>query len=200
VQSAASHSKVNPRTLFEAQPGIACVIMRCAHSVRSTTSKETIMARAIPEGYHSVTPYLIIKDAAKAIDFYKRAFGATELMRMPTPEGRIGHAEIRIGDSAIMLADEYPEMGHRSPQSLGGTGVSLMVYVERVDETFKKAIAAGATEVQPLKDQFYGDRSGTLQDPFGHVWTIATHIEDIEPAEMQRRLKQFSEKQQKATQ
>jgi PhnB protein len=162
--------------------------------------KETIMARAIPEGYHSVTPYLIIKDAAKAIDFYKRAFGAIELMRMPTPEGRIGHAEIRIGDSAIMLADEYPEMGHRSPQSLGGTGVSLMVYVERVDETFKKAIAAGATEVQPLKDQFYGDRSGTLQDPFGHVWTIATHIEDIEPAEMQRRLKQFSEKQQKATQ
>jgi PhnB protein len=174
--------------------------MRCAYSVRSTTSKETIMARAIPEGYHSVTPYLIIKGAAKAIDFYKRAFGATELMRMPTPEGRIGHAEIRIGDSAIMLADEYPEMGHRSPQSLGGTGVSLMVYVERVDETFKKAIAAGATEVQPLKDQFYGDRSGTLQDPFGHVWTIATHIEDIEPAEMQRRLKQFSEKQQKATQ
>ena len=158
------------------------------------------MARAIPEGYHSVTPYLIIKDAAMAIDFYKRAFGAMELMRMPTPEGRIGHAEIRIGDSAIMLADEYPEMGHRSPQSLGGTGVSLMVYVERVDETFKKAIAAGATEVQPLKDQFYGDRSGTLQDPFGHVWTIATHIEDIEPAEMQRRLKQFSEKQQKATQ
>ena len=153
------------------------------------------MARAIPEGYHSVTPYLIIKDAAKAIDFYKRAFGATELMRMPTPEGRIGHAEIRIGDSAIMLADEYPEMGHRSPQSLGGTGVSLMVYVERVDETFK-----GATEVQPLKDQFYGDRSGTLQDPFGHVWTIATHVEDIEPAEMQRRLKQFSEKQPKATQ
>jgi PhnB protein len=192
--------KVNPRTLFEAQRGIACVIMRCAYSVRSTTSKETIMARAIPEGYHSVTPYLIIKDAAKAIDFYKRAFGATELMRMPTPEGRIGHAEIRIGDSAIMLADEYPEMGHRSPQSLGGTGVSLMVYVERVDETFKKAIAAGATEVQPLKDQFYGDRSGTLQDPFGHVWTIATHTEDIEPAEMQRRLKQFSEKQQKATQ
>jgi PhnB protein len=168
--------------------------------VRSTTSKETIMARAIPEGYHSVTPYLIIKDAAKAIDFYKRAFGATELMRMPTPEGRIGHAEIRIGDSAIMLADEYPEMGHRSPQSLGGTGVSLMVYVERVDETFKKAIAAGATEVQPLKDQFYGDRSGTLQDPFGHVWTIATHTEDVEPAEMQRRMKQFSEKQQKATQ
>jgi PhnB protein len=124
---------------------------------------------AVPAGYHSVTPYLIVNNADAAIDFYKRAFGATELMRMPTPEGRIGHAEIRIGDSAIMLADEYPEMGHRSPQSLGGTGVSLMVYVERVDETFKKAIAAGATEVQPLKDQYYGDRSGTLQDPLGHL-------------------------------
>lgn len=142
---------------------------------------------SIPDGYHSVTPYLIIKGAADAIDFYKRAFGATELMRMPRPDGRIGHAEIRIGDSAIMLADEHPEMGYRSPQSLGGAGVSLMVYVERVDEVFKRAVASGAKEQQPVKDQFYGDRMGTLQDPFGHTWMLATHIEDVPPDEMRRR-------------
>lgn len=145
----------------------------------------------IPEGYHSVTPYLIINGAAAAIDFYKRAFGATELMRMPTPEGKIAHAEIRIGDSAIMLADESPEMGHRSPKALGGTGVSLMIYLDDVDETFKRAIANGAKELQPLKNQFYGDRSGTLQDPYGHVWTIATHVEDVPPDEMERRAKEY---------
>jgi PhnB protein len=143
--------------------------------------------KSIPAGYHSVTPYLIVKGAADAIDFYRRAFGATELMRMPGPNGRIGHAEIRIGDSAIMLADEHPEMGHRSPLTLGGAGVNLMVYVERVDEVFKRAVASGAKELQPVKDQFYGDRSGTLQDPFGHKWTVATHVEDIAPDEMRRR-------------
>src|SRR5271170_1923189 len=111
--------------------------------------------KAIPDGYHSVTPYLIVKGAANAIDFYKRVFGAVELMRMQSPDGRIGHAEIRIGDSAIMLADEHPEMGYRSPQSLGGAGVSLMVYVEKVDEVFKQAVASGAKEHQPLKNQFY---------------------------------------------
>jgi PhnB protein len=157
---------------------------------RSTTKGETVMAtKSIPDGYHSVTPYLIIKGAAAAIDFYKRAFGATELMRMASPDGKIGHAEIRIGDSAIMLADEH--QGHRSPQSLGGAGVSLMVYVERVDEVFKRAVASGAKELQPVKDQFYGDRSGTLQDPFGHTWTVATHIEDIPPDEMRRRAEKF---------
>jgi PhnB protein len=159
--------------------------------------KETIMATAtksIPDGYHSVTPYLIIKGAADAIDFYKKAFGAVELMRMPSPDGRIGHAEIKIGDSAIMLADEYPEMGYRSPQSLGGAGVSLMVYVELVDEVFKRALATGAKELQPVKDQFYGDRSGTLQDPYGHTWTIATHVEDIQPDEMRRRAEKFMQK------
>jgi PhnB protein len=144
-------------------------------------------SKSIPAGYHSVTPYLIVKGAADAIDFYRRAFGATELMRMPGPNGRIGHAEIRIGDSAIMLADEHPEMGHRSPLTLGGAGVNLMVYVERVDEVFKRAVASGAKELQPVKDQFYGDRSGTLQDPFGHKWTVATHVEDIAPDEMRRR-------------
>lgn len=153
------------------------------------------MARAIPQGYHSVTPYLIIKGAADAIDFYKRAFGATEVMRMASPDGKIGHAEITIGDSHIMLADEYPQMGHRSPQSIGGTGVSLMVYLEGVDEVFKRAIAAGAKELQPIKDQFYGDRSGTLQDPFGHVWTLATHVEDIPPEEMRRRAEKYMQQQ-----
>jgi PhnB protein len=154
--------------------------------------------KAIPEGYHSVTPYLVCKGAAQAIDFYKRAFGATELFRMDAPDGRIGHAEIKVGDSPIMLADEYPESGHRSPQSLGGTGVSLMVYVDRVDDTFKQAIGAGAKELQPLKDQFYGDRSGTLQDPFGHVWTIATHVEDVAPEEMHRRIEKYKQQGQQA--
>jgi PhnB protein len=149
---------------------------------------------AIPDGYHSVTPYLIVKGAAAAIDFYTRAFGATELMRMPSPEGRIGHAELRIGDSVIMLADEHPEMGHRGPQSLGGAGVSLMLYVERVDEVFKRSIANGAKELQPIKNQFYGDRSGTLQDPFGYNWTVATHVEDVSEAEMQQRAEKFMQK------
>lgn len=147
--------------------------------------------KTIPDGYHSVTPYLIIKGAASAIDFYKRAFGATELMRMPSPDGTIGHAEIKIGDSTIMLADEHPQMGYRSPQSLGGAGVSLMIYLDQVDDVFKRAVAAGAKELQPVKDQFYGDRSGTLQDPFGHVWTIATHVEDISPEEMRTRVEKF---------
>ena len=152
------------------------------------------MARKIPEGYHSVTPYLVVEGAAKAIDFYKRAFGATEVMRMEDPNGRIGHAEIQIGDSHIMLADEYPEMGYRGPQSLGGAAVSLMVYVDDVDSVFKRALGAGAQEAQPLKDQFYGDRSGTLKDPFGHVWTIATHVEDVPPDEMRRRAQEYFQK------
>lgn len=149
--------------------------------------------RSVPDGYHSVTPYLIVKGAAGAIDFYKRAFGATELMRMPSANGKIGHAELKIGDSAIMLADEQPERDYRSPQSLGGAGVSLMVYVDRVDDVFKQAVAAGAKELQPVKDQFYGDRSGTLKDPFGHTWTVATHIEDVPPDEMRKRAEKFSQ-------
>jgi PhnB protein len=141
--------------------------------------------RPIPEGYHSVTPYLIFKGAAAAIDFYKKAFGATELFRIPDDRGKlVGHAELKIGDSHIMLADEYPEMGYLSPQTLGGTPVSILLYVEDVDTTLPRAVAAGAKVVQPIKDQFYGDRSGTLHDPFGHVWTIATHIKDVSPEEM----------------
>jgi PhnB protein len=153
------------------------------------------MAKAIPEGYQSVTPYLVMSGAAKALDFYQKAFGATDVMRMQDPNGRIAHAEIKIGSSHIMLADEYPEMGFRGPTSLGGSAVSLMLYVDDADETFKRALSAGAQELQPMKDQFYGDRSGTLKDPFGHVWTIATHVEDIPPAEMERRAREYFQKQ-----
>ncbi|MGZ5442138.1 MAG: VOC family protein [Thermoanaerobaculia bacterium] len=143
----------------------------------------------IPEGYHSVTPYLVIDGAARAIEFYKQAFGATEVMRMPAPGGKIGHAEIRIGDSHVMLADEHPEEGHRGPKSIGGTPVSLMIYVKDADAMFRAAIAGGATELRPLETQFYGDRSGQITDPFGHIWTISTHVEDVSPEEMERRMK-----------
>jgi PhnB protein len=153
------------------------------------------MAKAIPDGYQTATPYLIIKGAAAAIDFYKRAFGATEMMRMVDPTGRIGHAEIRIGDSVIMLADEHPNMGYRSPRSLGGSSVSILLYLESVDAVFKRAVEAGAKAQRPVADQFYGDRSGTLEDPFGHVWTVATHVEDVPPEEMRRRAEEAMKSQ-----
>ena len=143
--------------------------------------------KPIPEGYHSVTPYLIINGATRAIEFYKTAFGATELFRMEH-EGKIGHAEMKIGDSPFMLADEHPEEGHKSPTSLGGSPVGIMIYVDDVDKIYNQAIAAGGKEVKPLQDQFYGDRSGTLTDPFGHVWTVATHTEDVAPEEIEKRL------------
>ncbi len=143
----------------------------------------------IPEGYNSITPYLIIKGAAQAIDFYKNVFGATEIMRMAQPGGRIGHAELKIGNSHIMLADEFPEMDHRSPLSYGGSSVSILVYVEDVDAIVDRAVAAGAKIIKPVKDQFYGDRSGFIQDPFGHLWGVATHKEDVSPQEMQERMK-----------
>jgi PhnB protein len=146
------------------------------------------MVQPVPTGYAGVTPYLIIRGAARALEFYKKAFGATELMRFPAPGGKIGHAEIKIGEGVVMLADESPEMGHTSPQTIGGTPVSLMFYVPDVDALFAKALAAGGVVKQPLKDQFYGDRSGTITDPFGHVWTIATHVEDVSAEEMQRRM------------
>jgi PhnB protein len=143
--------------------------------------------KPIPEGYHSATPYLIVKGAAEAIQFYKRALGATELLRMADPKGGIAHAEIKIGDSVIMLADEHPDMGYRGPRSLGGSAVSIMLYVADVDGTFERAVKAGAKAQRPVGNQFYGDRSGTLEDPFGHIWTISTHVEDVAPEEMKRR-------------
>ena len=143
--------------------------------------------RPIPEGYHSVTPYLIIKGAAAALDYYKKAFNATELMRIDGPNGTIGHAEIRIGDSVVMMADEFPQMGCLSPLTTGGVSVSLMIYVPNVDEVFAQAIRAGGIEKRAIQNQFYGDRSGTLVDPFGHMWTISTHVEDVPPDELARR-------------
>jgi PhnB protein len=148
--------------------------------------------RAIPEGYSTVTPYLIINGAAQAIDYYTRAFGAKELMRFPGPNGRIAHAEIQIGNSRVMLGDTSPEMRQTDPKSLGGSATGLMLYVDDVDNVFMRAIEAGGNVRDAVKDQFYGDRSGTMEDPFGHVWTIATHVEDVSEAEMQRRMQQMS--------
>ena len=147
------------------------------------------MVQAIPAAYAAVTPYLIVRDAGRMLDFYKQAFGAIEVLRLPAPGGRIGHAEIKIGEGMVMLADESPERGHKSPLTVGGAPVGLMFYVADVNTQFPRAIAAGATVKEPLKDQFYGDRSGTLVDPSGHVWTIATHTEDVSPDEMSRRIK-----------
>ena len=138
----------------------------------------------IPDGYHTATPYLIVNGGARAIEFYKKAFGATELMRMPGPGGKVMHAEVKIGDSRIMLADEFPEMDARGPQSIGGTPVSLMLYFEDSDAVTARAVSAGAKMLRPVQDQFYGDRSGTLADPFGHLWSVATHKKDVSPEEM----------------
>jgi len=143
--------------------------------------------RPVPEGHPTVSPYLIVSDGAAALDFYKKAFGATELMRHTDPNGRVGHAEIMIGDSVIMLADEVPDFGARSPRSIGGSPVGIHLYVEGVDALANRAIAAGAKVVRPVQDQFYGDRNGTLEDPFGHIWHISTHIEDVPPEELSRR-------------
>jgi PhnB protein len=143
--------------------------------------------QAIPADYAGATPYLCVKDAARALAFYAEAFGARETMRMAQPDGRIGHAEIRIGSAAVMLADEFPEIDFKSPQSLGGTPVNILVYVENVDEFVRRAEAAGATVKRPVADQFYGDRVGVLLDPFGHSWTFATHVEDVSADEMRRR-------------
>jgi PhnB protein len=145
--------------------------------------------KPIPEGYHSVTPYLVVDGAAGAIEFYKKVFDATEVMRMPAPGGKVGHAEIRIGDSLVMLADEYPDMGARGPRAFGGSPVTLHLYVADVDAVARQAVAAGAKERRPVRDEFYGDRTGTFEDPFGHVWHVATRKEDLAPDELKRRAK-----------
>jgi PhnB protein len=150
--------------------------------------------KPIPDGYASVTPYLMIKGAAAAIDFYKKVFGAKEQLRVPMPGGRIGHAELKIGDSVIMLADECEESAMKGPQAIGGTPVSLHVYVPNSDAVFATAIAVGAKQIRPMADQFYGDRSGMFSDPFGHVWNVATHVEDVSPEELQRRLDAITKK------
>jgi PhnB protein len=143
--------------------------------------------KPIPEGYHSITPYLGVDDAAQAIEFYKRAFGATERSRMDGPDGKIAHAEIQIGDSLIMTSDQFPQSSTKPPKELGGTSVAIFLYVEDVDSVVQDAVDAGATITMPVEDMFWGDRFGQVQDPFGHIWQIATHVEDVEPAEMERR-------------
>lgn len=155
----------------------------------------------VPQAYRGVTPYLIVRDAARAIEFYTQAFGAKETMRLSGPEGKVGHAEMQVGSGAFMLADEHPQMGRLSPQHYGGTTVSMLFYVDDVDAQVAIAVAAGANLMRPVQDQFYGDRSGTMTDPFGHIWTIATHIEDVTPEEMHRRaaelMKQMCDEQKK---
>jgi PhnB protein len=145
------------------------------------------MPNWIPSGYPRVSPYLHVDGASEAIEFYGNVLGATERMRMPAPGGKIGHAELEIGDSVIMLADEFPDMGVRGPKSIGGTPVTINVYVEDVDGVFERALGAGATSVRQVENQFYGDRSGQFEDPFGHLWSVATHVEDVAPDEMEKR-------------
>jgi PhnB protein len=140
--------------------------------------------KAIPEGYHTLTPYFAVDDAAQAIEFYKQAFGARERARMPGPDGRIAHAELEIGDSVLMVADTYEQTPYKTPKALGGTTASVLLYVEDVDAVFDAAVEAGATVAMPLENQFWGDRYGTVIDPFGHAWQIATHVEDVAPEEM----------------
>lgn len=155
----------------------------------------TTQVQPIPEGYHSVTPHLIVKSAAKAIEFYKKAFDATEVMRSEMPSGNISHAEIQMGDSKIMLADESPQTGALAPETIGGSPITICLYVKDVDVTTSQAVAAGAHMVMPVQDMFYGDRVGVLVDPFGHRWYVCTHIEDVSPEEIQRRAKQAYGKQ-----
>jgi PhnB protein len=143
--------------------------------------------KSVPEGYHTIIPYLSIKGAAAAIEFYKKAFGATESMRLAQPDGRIGHAELQLGDSRLMLADEFPDMDFRSPLSMGGSPVHIHMYVDNVDTIVSRAVAAGAKVIRPVQDQFYGDRTGTVADPYGHVWHVATHTEDVSPDEIRKR-------------
>ena len=156
----------------------------------TTTTTTTNKVKAIPDGYHSVTPYLCIKGAQRALDFYQKAFSAEVLYKLDMPDGRIGHAEIQIGNSRLMLSDEMPEMPDaiaKSPASLGGSTAGYNIYVEDVDARFKQAVGAGAKVRRPVTNQFYGDRSGTVEDPFGHFWTISTHVEDISPDEIVKR-------------
>lgn len=146
----------------------------------------------VPKGYNAVTPYLVVKGAAKAIDYYKKVFGATEVLRLPGPGDRIGHAELQIGDSHVMLADEFPDMGHNSPSEQGNSSASILLYVQDVDSVVARAVAGGAKILKPIADQFYGDRTGFIQDPFGHRWGVATHKEDVSPEELEERAKKAS--------
>jgi uncharacterized glyoxalase superfamily protein PhnB len=156
-------------------------------------------AKAIPPGYHTVTPSIVVAGADRALDFYKKAFGAEEIMRFPGPDGTIMHAEMRIGDSVVMLGDEMPEQGGRSPKSIGGTPVSFFVYRENVDAAWQQAVDAGAKTIMPLADQFWGDRTGCLEDPFGHRWWLAQHVQDLTAEELQKNAESFFSQMQPAS-
>ncbi len=167
-----------------------CLAGRTATIIKVRQATATV--KPIPDGYRSITAYLIVDDGPAALEFYKRAFGARERMRMDSPDGRLGHAELEIGDSVVMLASEHPEIGAVSPRTIGGTAVSLLLYTDDVDMVFARAVDNGATAVRPVQNQFYGDRSGTVQDPFGHHWSIATHIEDVSPEQIAERMSKAS--------
>jgi uncharacterized glyoxalase superfamily protein PhnB len=154
--------------------------------------------KANPKGYHTITPNIVIRDAARAIDFYKKAFGAEETMRMPGPGGKVMHAELKIGDSIVMLADEMPEMGSKSPKAYGGSPVNFYVYLGNVDAAWKRAVDAGAKVVMPLADMFWGDRTGRLEDPFGHSWSLAEHVKDVTPEEIKKGQEAFFKQMQPA--
>ena len=158
-------------------------------SASNAQKEEDMSVKPIPEGYHTATPYLAVDDAAEALEYYKRAFGAKERGRMEAPDGKIGHAEIQIGDSLVMLSDPFPQASTRTPKELGGTTASVFLYVENVDAFVQRAVDAGATVSMEVADQFWGDRFGTITDPFGHSWSVATHIEDVPPEEMAERAK-----------
>ncbi len=149
--------------------------------------------KPIPDGYHTITPYLIVNGAAEAIEFYKKAFGAVEMFRLPGTDGKVGHCELKFGDSVIMLADEYPDMGARGPKTIGGSPVQMFMYVGDVDTVFNNAVEAGAKIVRELEDKFYGDRAGGLEDPFGHTWYLATHVRDVSPEEIEQKSKEMIE-------
>ncbi len=163
---------------------------------RGKAKKVAKKASPIPKGYHTVTPHLILRDTGAAIEWYKRALGAKELSRMPMPGGKIGHAEIKVGDSIVMLADEFPEMGQKSAETLGGSACNLMMYVKNVDQVFAKAVEAGAKTLAPVSDMFWGDRYGQLMDPFGNKWSIGTHVKDMTPKQMAQAMEAWSATQQ----
>jgi PhnB protein len=156
-----------------------------------TQNMATRALQPIPENYRGATPYLTVKNAATAIEFYKKVFGATELMRIAAPGGKVGHAELLVGGAPLMISDEYPEMDVLAPETIGGSPVTMHLYVHDVDAVFDRAVAAGATAVRPVADQFYGDRGGKFKDPFGHAWWVATHIEDVAPEEMKKRAQEL---------
>jgi PhnB protein len=185
AEKSAKKGAAAPRSAGKSAPTPA----RKASSRKAPARKKAV--KAIPDGYYTATPYLYLSEAGKAIEFYKRAFGATEMTRMGGPEGRVMHAELKIGNSIVMMADEFPEMNNRSPRTLGGASGSILLYVPDVDAAFARAVKAGAKATRPVELQFWGDKMGALEDPFGHQWSLATHVEDVSPEEMERRMNAF---------